>query len=109
MLITHVLIITKYFLIHIIAAGFLLIGLKISHLELGLFNYSWIRHCGAALKARFLSCLVVVSSRMVNQALAQSPELVISASEGVQSHLQTHFCVTPSFSQTVCGLVFCLF
>lgn len=38
MLITHVLIIPKYFLILIIDAGFLLIGLKISHLKLDLFN-----------------------------------------------------------------------
>lgn len=51
MLITYVLIIPKCFLIHVIAAGFFLIGLKFSHLKLGLFNYTWIRlDCVAALK-----------------------------------------------------------
>jgi len=77
-------IIPKCSLIRIIAAGFVLIGLKCPHLKLGLFNYCWIRHrsvyCGAALKARFLSYLVVVSSRTLNQARSQSPELGFSAS-----------------------------
>lgn len=101
MLIILVCIMPKCFLIHIIAEGFFLIGLKFSHLKLGLFNYNWIRHrsvyCGAALKARFFSYLVVVSSRTVNQA--QSPELVVSILEAVQAPLETRFCAVLPGSQ----------
>lgn len=50
-------------------------------------------YCGAASKARFLSYLVEASSGMVNQARAQSPELVISALQSVRAPVETHFCV----------------
>lgn len=89
MLIVHVSIITNCFIIRITATGLFLRGLKFPHLKSGLFNYSWIRHrsvyCGAASKARFLSYLVEASSGMVNQARAQSPELVISALQSVRA------------------------